>query len=313
MTCFGKNKTMKPETAKRAKELFEKYKDVPPVFSQLIKEGFNVNYPNLVEFFDGTPIAKKLPLEELDRPRRKYKNYQAKKTRLKKTQEKNNQATTEEEPKVSNHKKIAKELHSAFTRILEIKAKEKGQIYEKALFFDTLTKRKYNFEKIVDVLNAYERREKKGLPFSTLEIAKESGTLELTVKRILSKMNLISEIKTKINENLHKAIENATLIQGISISDVAYFLGIQTKQLRRYIKESGLKPIKPGIYYGFSAASKVYEAQDAGFSYRETAEYSELNYKTVDYMLRNRHIEEKKIIEFLKKLYPDREITKPYL
>lgn len=322
---------MRKDIEDRANALFAEHMDLPPVYDALIKEGKLVTYPQLVEYFNDSPLAKKLPLDEKYRDSRK--KYSIKKrlplkerssTKLKNKQKetffppKSEKQTCETnfdgEQNISNNEKIREEFYLTLLKILQHKAKEQGWAYEQAIFYDGLTKRIFNFDKTVEILESYITREKLKFPFSVQEISIEAHTNQNTVKRILRKLNLLPEKPLiTIDEKLGNSIKNAIQTKALGLRDASYFLGVPTESITKYLRENNLPKFRKNNYENLSLASKVYEAKDVGFNIKEIAEYANMTMSYAAYMLERRASLEPKILDTLRKIHPDREISKPYL
>lgn len=317
---------MRKEIADRANELFAEYMDLPPVYAALIKEGIVVSYPKLVEFFNQSPLSRKLPLEKfIDRSIKERKQYTRPVKRILKSTKKTNKPiripketrTSQNldekiEPIIENSTKIRDELYPTFVKLLNYKAREQGWAAEQATLFDAITQRQYSFEKTIKILDDYERKKKADLPFSIHEIAKDTTMKEGLVRKIAKTLEL-QVIKMKIDDKMDIAIRNALKITEINVKEAAYFLKIPLPVMRDHIREKQIPYFKKTAYPNFIEASKIYEARDAGFDLKETAEYVKVNQRNTENAIQRRAYLEPQIIEILKKIYPDREINKPYL
>jgi|GEM_PF-6902156 len=319
-------RAIRPEIKEKLNTLFSELMDAHLVYQEINKKGYDVGYPEVVEHLQYHPFAGMLPLEdptEKPKKRKKENNNPVKQPpillppkKMKKVfllPEKKPLIIENQEPNVSNNKSIRDELYFAFSKILEYKTKEQGWVYEQAARFDALTKRKYNFDRITGVLQSYQKRQNQGIPFSTIEIAIETITVERLVKQILGKLDLIPKINITIDDKLETAIKNTLNIPEINIKEAAYFLKIPLVALKKYIKEKNLIFPKKMVYHNFIETSGIYEAQDAGFSLKEISEYVRANQRNTEHAIKRRGYLEPKIIEVLRQIYPEKEIKKPYI
>ena len=125
-----------------------------------------------------------------------------------------------------------------------------------------------------------------------------------------------------ISEEKKNAVKRSFNLK-MSNPDIAYFIGVPSYVVRNYFVESGKNKgskhnlVKsfgnPDAYLTYRGASQVYEGGDIGFGQKEIEEVLGLDRRVVSYALKNRTRLEPKIIEALRTIYPDREISKPYL
>jgi hypothetical protein len=301
-----KLKEVKTEIKQKLDSLFYVLKDAQKVYEEINRKGYEVGYPEIVAHLQNHPVARTLPLENKYKDRIRAENRKNKKTKpINSKPIQNVTIQKKQDPP-------AKELYTTLTTLLQIRAKERGWAYEQAVIFDSITSRQYNIEKTIRVLQAYKKQEENREPYNPVEIAKEAGTKMRTTRNILERLNLSPKLKINIDSELEQAIKNATEIDEINEKLAAHFLRMPIEALRAYIKENNLRS------FGFVTncylhASKAYEAQDAGFNNKETAEYAGTIQRNLKFLLSKRAEFEEKIIQILKKIYPNKEITKPYI
>jgi len=297
-------KKINTETKKKLDSLFCQLKDALKVYKEINKKEHKVGYPEIVSHLKDHPIARILPLEH---------KYRDKKTRCRKNN-KIKPPISESIQYFTNQKKQdipARELYTTLTTLLYIKAKEQGWAYEQAILFDSMTSRQYSIEKTIRVLQAYKKQEETGQPYCLENIAKEAETKMRTTRNILERLNLSPKLRINIDSELEQAIKNAIEIEEINEKQAAYFLRIPIESLREYIKKNKLKPFAFTTNC-YMQASKAYEALDAGFNNKEISEYAGIIRRNLRYLFLNRKEFEPKIISILKKIYPNKKITKPY-
>jgi len=334
-----KLKKIRSEIKQKLYDLFCELKDAQKVYLEANRTGHEVGYPEVVEYLQHHPLARTLPLESRYKDRRS-KNYtrtpkspkppiinlrlpekistptlESKVTEIKEIPpEKTTQTKEPEIPSESRPRQLiegAQELYNAFTKLLHYKASKLGQEYEQAILIDKKTARKFEFEDIVNIIRTYETKQKQGFPVKTLEISRETAVKFSSTKKIIEQINEINS--PPIDETLSQRINRALTIKEINLKEAAYFLGIPKFTLTSHIQKNKIPYFKKILYYNFIEASKVYEATDAGFNLRQTAEYSKANKRNTEHSLNRRPYLEPIIIEILKKIYPEREITTPYL
>ncbi len=140
--------------------------------------------------------------------------------------------------------------------------------------------------------------------------------------------------RKKVPEEKKEAIKRAALKSELPYADIAYLIRLPrhvvTQNSQRYLKKIGkerpkIKPwIKafgiPGkegvrISLTYSMAGQIYEARDLGFTKQETMELLDIsNERVLEHAMKFRKKEiAPKIISALRILYPEKNITKPYV
>jgi DNA-binding CsgD family transcriptional regulator len=107
---------------------------------------------------------------------------------------------------------------------------------------------------------------------------------------------------------------------GMTPNDVAYLIGKSKMTVDLYMRLVNTDYFKEkhdhtfnGIRIAYSTIGKTFEALDAGFSMDETAEYANVSTNRVEFIIRNKEPLEQKMLTMLRKINPDKEITKPYI
>ena len=101
------------------------------------------------------------------------------------------------------------------------------------------------------------------------------------------------------------------------VSQVAHFWGMEKQRpkipafLKSFRREFGRRNARDEVTYRMS--SQVYEARDLGFTNEEIKKLSNIQEKTLEYILSNEKEISSKIIGALRTIYFDKEIEKPYL
>jgi hypothetical protein len=315
-----KIRNIRPEIKEKLNTLFSELKDAQKVYLEANKRGYEVGYPEVVAYLLNNPLARTLPLDPEFKERRGRKSKKLETTvssqpkklpkinlelivsKPKNTETLNKTVSFDNEPK--------KELYNALIKILQYKAAEKGWAHEQATIFDAKTTRRYDFAKTIEIFQTYESRKESVIPLSAIEISKEHNVKLHIVKKIIDQIEGAAE---PITADLDERIKSALEIKELSIKEAAYFLGIPKCALANHIKKHKMPYFKKSVYHNFIEASKIYEAADAGFDLKETAEYSKVNKRNTEHYLRRRIYIEPQLIEILKKIYPDKEINKPYI
>jgi len=227
------------------------------------------------------------------------------------------------------------QLYQNIVYILEERAeqlaREKGWEYKKATEFIMKKSRHKNsslkFENLLNLFKKYKLLKDEGEKMSFKELADYSGLhYARDVGYILREVGLESLYWTcKTNKrNLESKKEIIKKFENFDINnnDLAYFLEISEVSIGK-IRQSPNKNFFVKSFFrangsGFLGsltyrlASQIYEAQDLGFKKEEICDLLETKKEIVNYAFLNKENIEPKVIEILKKIYPNKEIKKPY-
>lgn len=306
---------MQDELKSKIIKLYAKHMDVPPVYNELKGTYPGVKYPDIVELINETPLASAPPKysikdlhpidapEEPTTPRREYR---------KRTLERRIELPApekKERKRFSSDKRVITELHQVLLRILSEKAQ--GWAEKNAVVFDNSTGRIHEFDKIIDVLTAYEQYSRGGYHFDSVDVGIKARTSSYFSAAILRRLKLTRNIPPPTPE-LKRALIYALGIPVLSATDAAHFLHLPKDTLRHYIKTLKLPGFSSRKREGLTAASQVYEAQDAGFTLDEIASYTHLTIRKAEDAISKRKTLEPLIVNILRKIYPDKNITLPY-
>lgn len=314
-----KIKNIRPEIKEKLNTLFSELKDAQKVYLEANKRGYEVGYPEVVAYLLNNPLARTLPLdpEFKEKRGRKHKKLERKTAEPPKLPKINLELITNKPKKAEAlNKTVAfdnepkNELYNTLIKLIEYRAIEKGWAHEQAAIFDAKTSRRYDFAKTIEVFQTYEKKKELGQPISATEISKEHKIKLHIVKKIIDQVETTAE---PISQDLDERIRRALEIREINVKEAAYFLGIPKCTLANHIKKHQIPNFKKSTYYNFIEASKIYEATDAGFDLKQAAEYAKVNRRNTEHSLNRRPYLEPLVIEILRKIYPERKITKPYL
>lgn len=208
---------------------------------------------------------------------------------------------------------------------LKDSAKQNGWAYEKAVEYITNSSRNrlrtHSFDEIVHIFEAYETALKNGVKLSLEELAVGTGFNFAQVGTILSDVHVSpmhgDNWKGRIvtPEYKKEAILRGDNF-GLSSSDISYFVGLPyytvSSLIRKNKKSSSGKTLNFGKNLTVKSASEIYEARDAGFTFNETCELLDLSPKVVGLAVLRAIEIESQIVNYLRFLYGDGKITKPY-
>ena len=183
------------------------------------------------------------------------------------------------------------------------------------------------FEKLFSVAHAYLRAREEGGRMSLSKLALifakgDKAPKDAYIRSILISMGLKSasdlEMKNVPDEQI-SLLRRAADLDFLNLRDIAYFTGIMPYNVPNNLKRLGLRRNRLKIKYvagrhvfGLRWASQVYEAVDAGLDEREIAEYTGLETEVIRYYLSSREEVEGRLVDCLRKIFPDRTVTKPY-
>ena len=139
------------------------------------------------------------------------------------------------------------------------------------------------------------------------ELSRHSGISLTYVGRILKEVGLepmYPSIKRKLQTREKiKMIIKAFKLE-MSIADIAYFIEVPVHVVKYRFKKIGERPdfiqermksyhLKIGAPITYRLASQIYGARDLGFNEQETSQLLDTNEAIVNYVLRNKYLEEK--------------------
>ncbi len=210
------------------------------------------------------------------------------------------------------------EIASALKSVFLQRAQQEGWAYEQAAKYQLSLKHRgpeeIAFERLVKLFTIYEQTKQKGERLSLEELGNTANLHASVVGYILKRTGLphLNPGIGRLPPNKLKALERAFEVEHLSNDDIAYFVGTTWTTVDKYFM--GGRNTKRGSHnLSYTKASTIYEAIDAGFTEEETAEYTGAGQAQVKRALKHRPEFEKTIIAELKIIYPDAEITKPYL
>ncbi len=230
-----------------------------------------------------------------------------------------------------NEKRAKQELVDVLLARAYRLASGQGFAYQKAfehylrnrIAFAYITEKR--FERLVRLFSVYKKAEEEGNKLSLEELAEKTGFCSypnvggvLKIAR-LKPMHGTKERRVITREKKEK-LKRAFYVD-INCGDLSYFLGMHPNVIWQSFKRIGERERKPDCIKIFSfserlnyrIASRIYEADDAGFSPREICEYAECSDRVRQYAIENKEDIKAKIVGALKTIFPDKEIKKPYL
>jgi hypothetical protein len=167
---------------------------------------------------------------------------------------------------------------------------------------------RHSIDTLTRAYSALEKGQRAGWSLPTL--AKEAGILYGSLYQMIRHGPFPELFTTRKHAGYvdYRSIEpraHRCLDLGFSLRSIERFLGRRVSLLEKH-ETSAL----PRDYYH---ASLVYEAEDAGFTAKETAEVLDLEMWRVTQLLASRTAFEPKIVEGLKVLFDDPTVSRPYL
>lgn len=193
--------------------------------------------------------------------------------------------------------------------------------------------RKECYSKLLKLLEIKRRAEKKGTKLTLEEYQELTGIGFTRVGRIFSKLGLEPDYGVKDRHITPKwkkqAMERAIPVP-LTSGCIAHLLKLPSHivslHFNRYSKRKNQRPktkysiavFKDKKHLTYSKASQIYEATDSEpdgceFSDNETIELLNTSQEVIDYAREHRTEIEAPILEGLKTLYPNKDITRPYL
>ncbi len=215
--------------------------------------------------------------------------------------------------------RLKKEIISGIVGgVLERKYEEATWAEKKAL--DYLNSREavygfsYSFETLSELFRRYETAKNKGEKLSLEKLGE--GIIPISrvgpVLRRVGLPNLNKNQERKVTPpNKKLALKNAAGT-ALSNSDVAYFVRVPPYVAGQSMTRYGRKSNRISDA-NFRLDSQIYEASDLGFSVDEIAQLLDTHESTVKASLFNRDYFSDIIIKNLRKIFPNREVDKPYL
>lgn len=181
----------------------------------------------------------------------------------------------------------------------------------------------YPFETIHTLFNAYDEARTQGIKISYRVLAKKAKLTDSAIAKYILDRAGYPSLNTAYSTHFHRLTpeEKERLVTTwrsfpLSSNDLAYFTGRSSGIVQELPKrevtattEKGKKVTHPQ----YARASQVYEALDAGFTLQETAEYIKTSLRVVEKVTTKRAEAEPIIIRALQTLYPEQQITKPYM
>lgn len=209
------------------------------------------------------------------------------------------------------------------TRVYDLARKE-GFAYQKAIEFKR--SKKFIRYKLPSLVTLFERCEKAINEGTRLSLEKLCSGLDInhtSVGRVLNDVGMKPPYGTwsryPIPGYKRNAIQRSFGLEMTAV-DIAYFLDLSHRvvinhflsigtrsKIRNFIVQRGGKKLT------YRLASQIYQAQNLWQSTNEIPELLDTNEAIVDYTIKHRPIIRPEIIGFLKVLYPDKNINRPYM
>ncbi len=229
--------------------------------------------------------------------------------------------------------KLEEQQRKAFignaTKIAQQNLYNKSDRIEQKIFeFLTNTpKSKITYDTLKTIYTRYFEAKDKRKKLSLVELSKGTGLWNSKTGKILNKVGL-EPLHGKKERHItpqwkKEAIKRAFNLD-VNPPDIAYFLDLPEHIIYQNMKMIGPRPkrqefiTKPLANTGlpdltYRLASQIYEARDLKFEIQEIVELLDTKKIIVNYMLKNETIISPKIFDMLKTLYPEKNITTPYI
>ena len=176
------------------------------------------------------------------------------------------------------------------------------------------------FDKTLEVFRRYKEARDNGKVRTLADLGDGLNLWTTTVRRLLQYFDLPYLSYELSQKDKIIAKKRFKVAKGLKFNktDAAYFLGVSERILPSPVKE--IKPILlPKLVFSggstwlpYRVASQVYQAQDSGFSRDEIIFLLDKSSEIIDHALKNRPQIENDIIVNLRKLYPERDVKRPY-
>lgn len=203
--------------------------------------------------------------------------------------------------------------------ILEKTKEEQGWAYAKATeYFIKARHTDLPFEKVLALFKAYENAVQNKETLSLTKLSEKAGFDKWYISNNILKaagLPLFNPPRAySLSEEQRQAVINGKDISYFTATDVAFFAGC-TSAWAAAFKDSRIpREKRKEVHIGYAKCSMIYEAQDAGFTMDEICEYVNLQKRSIIFKaLGERPTIEPNITNALKIMYPNRNITKPYL
>ena len=179
--------------------------------------------------------------------------------------------------------------------------------------------RSYSLKRLTDFFDSYYSAEESDDKPTLDRLGASSNIQGSAVIRVLKRVGL----KPFHTRKMYLPLQKEAILRGISADltnkDIAYFLQLPSSSLSHYRHHSNHNSSGNNLDHRkthsltYALVSQIYEARDLGFNPNEIKEL----YDVLDHHLTNaldhREALEQKIILALSILFPEKEITKPYL
>lgn len=212
--------------------------------------------------------------------------------------------------------------------------REKSFAYQKAweILRDAPKNRSQKFEELVQFFERYYSARQRRVKLSLAELGEYFDWDGMTVRHLLYKVGLTPMYgKCPIPSRQEAARKQEIILNcfdsPLSAEDIAYFAGIKRSSVSQYFQKKGPRavvkchlPLSNARGSGkvteriftYRLFSRIYEANDAGCSEAEIAEYAPSTPKIIAQVLEHRVEIEPIIIQALQQLYSKEEFTAPY-
>jgi len=249
------------------------------------------------------------------------RHYMTRTNQYKKWQDARNKPKLEEQQRkafIGNGIKIAQQ--HLYQKADEIEQK----IFE---FFANTPKSRITYDTLKTIYTRYFEAKYKRKKLSLKKLGKGLNLWNSEIGKILSKVGLKPLYGKKVRHmtpQWKKEAIKRTFNLDANPPDIAYFLELPEHIVYQNMKMMGPRPkrqefiAKPLANIGlpdltYRLASQIYEARDLKFEIQEIAELLNIKKITVNYILKNENIISPKIFDILKTLYPNKNITTPYI
>ena len=213
------------------------------------------------------------------------------------------------------------------SRLLQLVDEEDRWAYQTAMEYRSSyeverTKGLRSFDTILAFFKRYQTARDSGVRLSLAELAEGLLCAPNQAMDVLDRVGLHSlywEQKNALSKDQERAIKRSFKLD-MNASDIAYFIGAPPQNVYNAFKRDDAETARrifltqiQGEKLTYRLASQIYEAKDLRFTPSEISELFDTSPEIVEYALENRTNISYKIMHALRKLYPKREITRPYI
>jgi hypothetical protein len=225
-------------------------------------------------------------------------------------------------------------------RLLDVLNRRTEQTYETATWPEQKTLEcltKYNFdlrviekkEKLLELFQTYENAKNSNQKLPLVKLEKICGITCMTISRYFKSVGLeplygTRKVSSHLSKEKLKLLEEAYHNSELPNTDICGLAKVHPLLIgSAYAKKFGQRKTLPkkiagkrgvnGTTLTYTLASQVYEAQDLGYILEEVCELNDTNPTAIQTLTEQRPTLERRIMKTIEILYPEQNITKPYL